>query len=498
MSLKQHNMKHLLLLLFAAPLISFAQWTQVGSDIDGEAAGDKSGTAVGLSSDGTIVAIGAPQTFGSGNPGYVRVFENIAGVWTQIGSNIDGEAANDQFGNVLSLSGDGNIVAIGGYQNDGNGTDSGHVRVFENVMGVWTQIGGDLDGELGDDWSGFSVSLSGDGARVAIGALLNDGTTFSNVGHVRVYRRNGSNWIKVGTDLDGEASLDGFGWSVSLNGDGSVLAVGANSNDSNGADSGRAYVFEDIAGVWTTVGSFINGEAAGDTFGWSVSLNSIGNVLAVGGPNNAGNGAQSGHARVFENLMGVWTQIGTDIDGEVAGDRSGFRVSLSNDGSILAVGAPNNDFSVPLFNTGQVRVFQNIAGVWTQLGADIDGEAAGDGLGGSLGLSSDGTTLATGGPGSEGLIRVFNNASLKVITNSFGPHFKAHPNPSHGSTNIELGAFYQKVEVSMFDLLGKEMLHKTYNNTDKINLEIQQFSTGVYIVNVEAKTNKASLKLVVK
>ena len=87
---------------------------------------------------------------------------------------------------------------------------------------------------------------------------------------------------------------------------------------------------------------------------------------------------------------------------------------------------------------------------------------------------------------------------MSVTNNSFGPQFKAHPNPSFGNTNIELGDSYQEVEVSIFDLLGKEIMRKTYNNTNKIKLDTQKFTTGVYIVKVQANTNKASLKLVVK
>ena len=47
----------------------------------------------------------------------------------QLGDTINGEAAGDYSGTV-SLSADGNTVAIGAYGNDGNGVDSGHVRVY--------------------------------------------------------------------------------------------------------------------------------------------------------------------------------------------------------------------------------------------------------------------------------------------------------------------------------------------------------------------------------
>jgi hypothetical protein len=50
-------------------------------------------------------------------------------------------------------------VAIGAYFNDGNGSaNSGHVRVYENLSGTWTQIGSDIDGEATIDFSGrFSI-----------------------------------------------------------------------------------------------------------------------------------------------------------------------------------------------------------------------------------------------------------------------------------------------------------------------------------------------------
>ena len=115
----------------------------------------------------------------------MRVYQNVSGTWTKIGSDIDGEAANDNSGFSVSLSSDGSIVAIGAPYNDGNGTSSGHVRVYQNVSGTWTQVGSDIDGEDRDDQSGYSVSLSSDGSIVAIGAI-NNHNNGSNAGHTRV------------------------------------------------------------------------------------------------------------------------------------------------------------------------------------------------------------------------------------------------------------------------------------------------------------------------
>ena len=93
------------------------------------------------------------------------------------------------------MSSDGSRVAIGAPYNDGNASNSGHVRVYEYASGAWTQLGSDIDGEAAIDFSGMSVSMNSDGSRVAIGAHLNDGNA-SNSGHVRVYGSLGSDQNK--------------------------------------------------------------------------------------------------------------------------------------------------------------------------------------------------------------------------------------------------------------------------------------------------------------
>ena len=108
--------------------------SQLGIDIDGEAANDNSGYSVSLSSDGTRVAIGAPYNDGTGsNAGHVRIYEYSGGTWSQLSSDIVGEAANDNSGNSVSLSSDGTSVAIGAPYNDGNGNNAGRVRLYSIV-----------------------------------------------------------------------------------------------------------------------------------------------------------------------------------------------------------------------------------------------------------------------------------------------------------------------------------------------------------------------------
>ena len=130
----------------------------IGDYIDGEAVGDGSGWSVSLSSDGTIVAIGAPYNQENGTAsGHVRIYSWDGSSWNQLGNDIDGEAVYDASGVSVSLSSDGTIVAIGASGNDGNGYITGHVRIYSWNGSSWNQLGNDIDGEAIVDLSGYSV-----------------------------------------------------------------------------------------------------------------------------------------------------------------------------------------------------------------------------------------------------------------------------------------------------------------------------------------------------
>ena len=114
--------------------------------------------------------------------------------WYQVGADIDGEAAGDESGWTVVLSSNGFRVAIGAFLNDDGGAYAGHVRVYEYDSSSWQQLGADIDGEAAGDYSGFfGLSLSSDGSRVAIGAQFNDGGG-TDAGHVRVYEYDSSSW----------------------------------------------------------------------------------------------------------------------------------------------------------------------------------------------------------------------------------------------------------------------------------------------------------------
>ncbi|MEM7511321.1 MAG: hypothetical protein AAF388_10345 [Bacteroidota bacterium] len=386
----------LLVTLIICPSLS-AQ-TQIGSDVDAEAAGDFFGRSVSISSDGTRIAIGGEGNDGTATlAGHVRVFEESGGSWGILGSDLDGEAMNDQSGFSVAISGDGTRVAVGAPFNAGGGSAAGHVRVYEYGGSSWSQVGSDIDGTAAGDFAGWSVSLSDDGTRVAIGATGGS----SSIGVARVYAESGGTWSQVGSDIVGENTFDEFGRSVSLSSDGTRIAIGGPYNAGTATDAGHVRVYDESGGSWSQVGSDIDGESGGDQSGIAVALSGDGSRVAIGALENDGNGSNSGHVRVYSESGSVWSQVGSDLDGESSGDLSGSSVALSSNGTKLAIGAPANTGNGT--NAGQIRIYEESGGSWSQVGSDIDGEASENLLGESVSLSSDGSRVINGAPNNDGI-----------------------------------------------------------------------------------------------
>ena len=144
-------------------------WNQVGSDIAGSLREDEFGDAVAINYDGTIIAAGAPQ---DPNEGYVKVFEwnSLSASWDQLGSTLFGVFSEDMFGEAISLSSNGMILAAGARMNDNVANNAGHVRVFQFDGSDWVQMGSDIDGTGEADTFGTSLALSADGNRLVVGA----------------------------------------------------------------------------------------------------------------------------------------------------------------------------------------------------------------------------------------------------------------------------------------------------------------------------------------
>ena len=466
---------------------------QLGSSIHGITERSHLGRCVSLSSDGLTIAAGANTYIN--DLGYAVVYKYIESNWVQVGSPLFGQDSGDAFGSSISLSSDGTIMAIGARNKDG------FVQVYKLVNTEWVQMGNTIFGENSFDYFGESISLSSDGLTLVSGATGNNGgngTNGGSYGHVRVYKFDGSQWVQMGSDIDGEASGDHFGRSVSISSDGTILAIGAFLNDGNGMNSGHVRVFKYSDTNWVQIGSDIDGESEGDQSGQSVSISSDGTIVAIGAYRNSDNGFNSGQVRVYKQINNEWNQLGNDIEGEFQEDESGCSVSLSSDGTKLVIGAYLND-GTNGYNSGHARVFKYIDTTWVQLGHDIDGEVAFDFSGYSVSMSSDGNKVAMGAIYNDengyesGQVRIFDvENEVLSIPNYFLDKIRLFPNPASNLLKLNISNTIELNYMRLYNSLGMEV--RSSNNSE---MDISGLKSGVYIVEIMTNKGKKIDKIMI-
>lgn len=463
--------------------------TQTGQDINGEAAFDQSGFSVSMP-DISTMAIGAPYNNGNSiSAGHVRVFTLNGSTWLQKGQDLDGEAAGDFAGWSTSMP-DANTVAIGAIYNDDNGANSGHVRVYSYTGGTWIQKGVDINGEFAGDNCGWSVSMP-DSNTLAVGAPKNFGGFLSN-GHVRIYTWNGTSWVQKGLDIDGEAGYDESGSSVSMP-DANTIAIASRYNNNS---TGHVRVFTFNGNSWTQKGLDIDGENNSDESGWSVSMPDM-NSIAIGAIYNSGNGSSSGHVRVYTWNGNAWVQKGTDIDGEAAGDQSGFSVSMA-DANRVAIGARYNNGNGS--GSGHVRIYSWNGNAWTQTGPDINGESTGDQSGWSVSMPDENTVgigaiYNSGNGTSSGHVRVYNLLGVGVNEHSKATSISISPNPTQGFLKISFTDTQDEVTISLQSLDGKEIKSEIFYRVNTLPFKIEQ-PAGVYLLTIITNTASATVRIV--
>ncbi len=331
--------------------------------------------------------------------------------------------AYDVFGWSLALSADGNTLAVGSPLEDGsantingaddNGRDNcGAVYLFERTGDSWSQHAyvkpstNDVD-----DQFGYAVALSGDGNTLAVGAPT---VGSSDTGAAYIFTRSGTTWSQqamVVADLPDDN--DWFGASLALSAVGDRLAIGAFQDDGVGnavMDTGAVYVFDRNGTTWNLAATLreTNQDVA-DNFGYSVAF-ADGNTLAIGAPNEDGDGTaqtnnsvpEAGAVFVFIRSGLAWIPQGyLKATTPVSGDFVGKQVSMSSNGNAVLAAAAGDD--AVLSNSGAAYVFTRAGTTWsapTQLKATTptdDGQ-----FGATVALSGDGLHCAIGAPVEDG------------------------------------------------------------------------------------------------
>ena len=401
-----------------------SKWTQIGGDIKGKAKYDSLGQKIEISDDGSTIALGT-----SSGKGSLIVYRNINNSWTEV-MKIEGERVGSM-GSYFSLSADGSTIATGDPY-DPDIDNKGKVQVFnvpdpyaptllssspsdnatnyiEGGDGIVLNFSEAVDVETGnilikktsDDSTVETIDVTSDQVTgsgttqitinpsvdlassteyyIQIPATAFDdasGNSYAGISDKTSLSFTTASFKKIGGDIIGEATYDSSGKSISLSADGSVIAIGASSNDGKGTSSGHVRIYKNNNGSWQQIGNDIDGEAKSDYLGQAISLSADGSVIALGAQYNDGNGSFSGHVRIYKNNNGSWQQIGSDIDGEAARDYFGRAVSLSSDGSVVAIGAYANDgngnISGTVFETYYDNTAPSVSIISPESGASLD------------------------------------------------------------------------------------------------------------------------------
>jgi hypothetical protein len=243
-------------------------WFQVGKDISIRNAKD-----VVISSDWNIIAVG---NWNISQPhGAVKVFEWRDGEWAQMGNSIFGAAEKGQSGFSVSLSSDGKTVAIGSINSEGQ-TRSGYVRVFRFIGDEWVLLGSSIRPNMNGYYFGRVVSISSDGNRVAIGVPKTTTTSEEKDGHVAIFEFIDEEWELLGQEITGHTNEFYFGFNIVLSGNGERVAV----TSSNFNCPVRLYDF--INGEWKQVGRSITDERKENRTLFSIGMSRNGKMLATG------------------------------------------------------------------------------------------------------------------------------------------------------------------------------------------------------------------------
>ena len=438
-------------------------WDQVGSDIDGEGAGDEFGWNLSMTPDGSRFVVGGLyHDFGGADRGATYVFDYNPDTdnWDQVGNTIYGQNNGGREGSGTSISTDGNRIATGAYRDT---SDNGRLRIFDYNSGTdtWDQVGSDLTGDTnslfgyqvhfppanknrlivggfhglyaggdgyieiydydGVEWNlvkrltgpnteamfGLAAVMSEDGNRIGVGARYD----FSNDGAGRVYDYDYATrtFTQLGGDIKGAYNNEEFTYGMNMSNDGLRLAMGGRYNDTDGYRRGcvRIYdwqpqMFDGWSGGWYQYYPTIYGEAAGDESGHDVHISPDGKRVFVGGPYNDDAGSDAGHFRAYSVPRLFWNQRGNTIDPPLQNSTAGdCAVSLSDDGLRVAYGMDSTNYGVV-----EVHEYDETTGLWSQMGSTFQSPAFNDDFGRSVALSGDGSILAIGIAGQNNAIGV--------------------------------------------------------------------------------------------
>ena len=342
--------------------------------------------------------------------------------------------SGEYFGSAVDQNSTGRRIVVGS-ERAGTSILHGAVRIF-NVSGFndfrdwnsaeWVQFGQTVSGDTSKaGLFGYSVSMNKSGNIFAAGAPGNSDSNNPLPGYVRVYELDDGFWVQKGSELGGPSGTDKFGSSIQLNGDGTVLVVGARGHNS---DAGLVRVFEWNGSDWVQRGADLSAGDGSNWFGYSVAIDEAGDSIVVGAPYTDD---WKGAVRVYDWDGSNWNQRGDDltvakfyptnanIDPEDGGE-FGRSVDITDDGTRIAWSTAGNRGWLMYHPTMGINVYEWVANDWNRVGNSslVQNNSpekpygwSWDGSG--LELDSDGNSIAVRNP--AGIWGGYNQSNVQVF-----------------------------------------------------------------------------------
>jgi hypothetical protein len=357
------------------------------------------------------------------NNGKVWIYTKVSGEWFYkiVITGSDTSSTVSSQGTSVKLSDNGNTVSFGGPDSN---YGVGGVWVWKiNTFSVWEEIQPAIypTGFLSDTNQGISTSISKYGKTFISGGPLDTG----NLGAAWVYERSGNIWTQQGSKLVASDSIGNngnvnFGWSVAISHDGSTVAIGGPGDFGNGTlgtETGAVWIFRRVGTTWTQQGLKIIGSSSAPLGkqGYSVSLNGNGNILAVTGKTtNIISGIY-----VYRYNGVSWSEYtNSPLKHSAISTANQFEsVSLSEDGLTLVAGTPIHD-TAAVFNYEEDLPANPGVFIWREYPTLLSG--IGNEYGMSVSISGDGTTIAVGAPGAfETGVQGYVTVWVKTYTTTY-------------------------------------------------------------------------------
>ena len=315
------------------------------------------GFSVALDATGTRVAVGmryGETGTGSGNynQGCVFVFKRTGTSWAQeTFFQASDKATQDQFGINVDINGDGDYIAVGAYKHShSSNSEAGAAYVFTRSGTTWSQQAKLVaSNAAAEDFFGESITISKDNNYIAVGAPGHDnGGGLTGAGAVYVFVRSGTSWsqqafLQHSDKVYGDEG--GRGHAVDLSDDGEYLIFGTKRKPYANAN-GAAYIFLRTGTSWAQQAKLVSSDLAnGDFFGYACRLSGGGDRAVVGAPRETtGSTTHNGAVYIFSRSGTSWSQskklLASDKSG---GEQVGSSIGISDTSGRIVSGAPYDD-----------------------------------------------------------------------------------------------------------------------------------------------------------